>query len=205
MNKTDIDGYFFFDADLMPENPAVMEIGAYSAHAVAPVLNRYPHASFSVIEASPLCFRMLKTSTEPYNVHVINLAIADKDDYVTLNEYAEGLDANSTFDRKSEGLTLTKATKIMGLTLPSLLEISGFTYLDLLLVNCEGCEVYILKQLIASQSLRNKVRQICLSFHCDHVKIYPTQVRDDLLWGIGPHYEITKGTDAVGYYLMVRK
>lgn len=206
MRKTDIDEYFFFDADKMPEAPTIIEIGAYSAHAIKPLSNLYPKGKFIVIEASLDCFNYLIKALQRFpNAIAYNLALSNTDEKVTINEYVEGIDANSSFDRTNEGLTLSKTHSAIGVTLKTLFNLCGMTTIDLLLLNCEGAEIYALQQLLDVEELRNRINQIGLSFHCDHVKIYSPAVKDELLQRLSVYYEIQRGNDPVGYYLLVRK
>ena len=206
MKKVDIDGYFFFDADKMPEAPVILEVGAYSTHAVKPLSQLYPKAKFVVVEASPACFFILIEKLRAFhNATACNVALAPIDGKRQFNEYAGGMDANSIFNREKEGLFPIRQTLIVGMTLPSILQKCSLTKVDLLLLNCEGAEIHAIRQLLDNEGLRNQVTQICLSFHCEHVKIYPPNVKDNLLKRLSEHYEITNGDDKVGYYLMVRK
>lgn len=202
MNKTDIDGFFFFDADLMPAEPVIVEVGVYSPHAFGPLTQRYPKCKLAAVEASPTCFGKLKLELAeafgelPYPcVTPYQYALAPVDAEIVINEYRGGLDANSVYNRDSEKLEVVKATTVTGLTLGSLLNRIGLDKVDLLLLNCEGAELFALRQLLADVHLRARIKQIGLSFHCDHVKIYGTDVRDEMLEKTAAYYDITKGTD----------
>ena len=206
MKKIVIDGYFFFDKDKIPDVPVIVEVGAYSLHEIQPLSARYPYSRIVVVEASPTCCQNLKPHLHLFqNLSVYNVALASADEDVRINEYKEGWDANSIYDRKAEGLVPVNSPVVPGRTLKSILDMCVITDLDLLLLNCEGGEVFALEQLLADAALRSRVNQISLSFHCDHVKIYSASVRDNLLSQIAEYYDITKGTDEVGYYLMVKK
>ena len=206
MTRTDIDGHFFFDSDRMPAAPRVVEVGAYSAHAAAPLLGRYPECRFAAVEASRDGFDRLKAALAPFpGAVVLRCALAGADGEVAFNEYEGGLDASSVFDRKAEGLVPARTTKVEGLSLGSLLDRVGFPAVDLLLLNCEGAELFALRQLVADAGLRARVGQVCVSFHCEHVRIYSREVRDELLAWLYPCYDEWKGGDSLGYWLLVEK
>lgn len=211
MNKTNIDGYYFFDAARMPKSPVVLEVGAFSSDAVRVLSGLYPAGRFTLVEASPTCYGMLQEHIKGIpNTNALNFALAVADEDVAFHEFEEGPNAFSLFAREAEvkdkQLRPSKVVTVSGKRLSSLLDIAQIATADLVLLNCEGGELFALEQLLADESLRKRIGQLCLSFHCDHVKIYSPDIKEDLLRRLAPHYEIIRGDDKiVGYYLMVGK
>ena len=97
-------------------------------------------------------------------------------------------------------------TTVTGMRLESLLDWADMEVCDLLLLNCEGGEICALRQLVASSELRGRVTQICTSFHCSHVKLYPESWRDGLLEFMAQWYEIQIGKfEPIPYYLFSQR
>jgi hypothetical protein len=74
-------------------------------------------------------------------------------------------------------------------------------------LNCEGGEVAAFQQLVRDPELRARIPQVCSSFHCDHVKIYPREVGQDCLNRMIEWYEIRRNDviPNIPYFLMTRK
>ena len=97
-------------------------------------------------------------------------------------------------------------TTVTGMTLTSLLDWVDMKVCDLLLLNCEGGEIFALRQLVASPELRARVTQVCTSFHCSHVKLYPESWRNGLLELMAQWYEIQTGKfEPIPYYLFSQR
>jgi len=77
--------------------------------------------------------------------------------------------------------------------------------IDALILNCQGAEIAIMEQL-TSRPLREKIGQICVSFH--DPRIYPTKEKARIFGLIGQYYHVIRGENDIGGipdYLMIRR
>ena len=101
---------------------------------------------------------------------------------------------------------LKRSADVHGYTLRSLLNKLGIGTCDLLLLNCEGAEIFAMRQLAEQPPLRDRVRQFATSNHCAHVSCYPKGVWDCLMYDLAPHYQAERlPFAAIPYYLFTRK
>lgn len=206
MNLTYIDPYFFYDADRMPESPVVMEIGVFTANTSRVLLSRYPKARVVLIEADPANFAELARVTAGMQVERHHLALAETD--AACKVYHYGCEyCHSTFPRhEKEGLALYSTAMVQGYSLRGMLDALQIGCVDLLNLNCEGAEIHALRALCDDEALSARVEQVCTSFHCDHISLYPKSVREDLCARLSERYATHVGNfKEIPYYLFTRK
>jgi len=122
---------------------------------------------------------------------------------VTLNRYDIAV-SHSTFHRSDR--RLLERVEVKALTLQDIFMVyTDMKKIDLLILNCEGAELYALDELARNPHLASKVVQICVSFHCP--RIYPTKRRDDLLDKLSDSFHIHVEPHPVGIpdHLLLRK
>ncbi len=179
--RTYLDDYFFFDPELLPSNPVMMEIGTFSPDCAEAMFNVDPLSRVFLVEADERSARKLAQLYEtrrPVHVCVLHYALAENDGPVTLYKYGSR-NASSIFTRKRHK---TGEEEVSGKCLNSLIDLAkikrGITGLDILLMNCEGAELYALQELIRNPNLRSHVRPICVGSYCSN--IYLTRTWNDV-------------------------
>ena len=208
MTTADVDGYFFYEPGIVRKNPVFVEVGAYTDHAVRPLKAAYPTSRMLVVEASPTCLESLREYVVLYEgVQVLPAALAREDGPVAFYEFKTGPDGFSVFDRSEQGLVVSAKMTAKGMRLSSLLREAGLSEVDLLMLNCEGAELFALEEMAASSALRGVVRQVGVSFHCEYdVVMYEMQRMYEALAGVAAWYDVTMRTTCrPTYYLLVRR
>lgn len=198
--------YFFYDAALLSDRPTMVEIGVFTVEKADRFVAAHPGGRAILVEPDPANFATLARRASGTPHAIWNLALAKNDGPMPFHRYGHE-QWHSTFNRhECEGMRLVETVTVNGTTLDSLLGQTCMRQCDLLLMNCEGAEIFALEQICNDAALRSDVPQICTSFHCDHIHIYPPEVRDDLLQRMGRYYDITVGTfKPIPYYLFRRK
>ena len=205
MNIQAMDEYFFFDRDLIDTNPypTMMEIGAFSGTMAERFWGFYPNSKMVVVEADAENFvRLLKScrelKLERPNVLTLHYALAAVDGPVTLYRYTSR-NSHSLFQRKRTPAAQSQVV-VEGKCLTSLLEKAGIYQLDLLLLNCEGAELFALQDLLDSSELREQIPQICVGSH--RSKIYRTPVWNQLVEALKAFYSVEKNQTNQHYHLL---
>ncbi|HUW99407.1 MAG TPA: FkbM family methyltransferase [Phycisphaerae bacterium] len=183
---TYIDQYYGYAADLMGQAPCVIEVGTSSLHATAALRKTWPLGRYALFEADPGAYAHLAALDLPDGVTAHHAALADADGQARFHR-SKRASANSLF----KGVATDETVTVEGVRLSTMMGVAGFEMLDLLLLNCEGGEVYALAELVKRPELTERVKQVCVSFHCDHVHHYPPVLRDVLLDALRWAYEVT--------------
>ena len=202
MTDTYLSDYYFFQ----PIRPVMLEVGCFTRTCATEWIRHYPAGRAIMVEPDPQNYAKLEklfaiASREMFQTH--RLAIGDMDGIVPFYRYGHE-QWHSTTPRADKPLVET--VEVECCTLKTLLDKCRVDICDLLLLNCEGGEIPALEQLAASESLRYRVRQVCTSFHCDHIHLYAPAVRDKLLSALSEWYDIRQGAfKPIPYYLFTRK
>lgn len=174
-STTSIAELWFKDISL-GENSVVVEIGAYSGNISLYAVREFSVRQAFAIEASQENFELLCKNCRNTPIVPLNIAIAEKNGVLSFFKYADRPTSNSLLasnpryspdeilpdtNRKSRA----KRVEVKALTMLSLLEQLKIETVDLLLMNCEGAEVYILPQILENQELINRICQISIEFH----------------------------------------
>ncbi len=208
-----IDDYFFYDDALMGAEPTIVEIGVFTVEKAIKLRERYPTARALLIEGDPVNFRALTTRCRE-NIacsafECANLALAERNEPVVFYHYQHE-QFHSTFPRhisEPDKVKLIAANKIDGITLEGILHKFSIARLDLLLLNCEGAEIFALEELSRNDKLRPRIRQICTSAHFKHIQIYPEAAWNAMVHALGNWYDIQSETPVpnIPYYLFRAK
>ena len=196
--------YMFYDEALMPKRPTVLHIGAYNLAFARTLANRHPLARLILYEADPLlCDYMREDDPMPPNVTIWNAALTAETGKV--NFYRHGTPTSGSLFSKCEGQVDRESVRVAGKSFTEILAENFLERVDLLLLNCEGAEIYALKAILKHPKLADVVRQICVSFHCGHISVYEPEVRDVLLRKMAGRYRVVPGHEGMNYYLLIRK
>jgi len=195
---------YFFDINLMSSKPVILTVGAFKPKLVAKLVEMFPKCKIILYEADPFIFNHITSMSLPVNMKVINEAITDENKEVTIYRYKQTCD-NSLYPlHEYLGKRLVDKNIVTGKTLATVLDEHNIKKLDYLLLNCEGCELAILRHIVENKKLTGKVVQICTSFHCTHCRIYPVEERDKILESLEKTHDIILGKDdKVRHYLFV--
>lgn len=197
-----LDDYFFYDPALIGDRPTMVEIGVFTVEKAERFAAAHPGAVVHLVEPDPVNFQALARRAAGRTFLCWNLALSAVNGAMPFYRYGHEQWHSGFARHEREGMKLVETVTATGRTLKLMLNILGVSRCDLLLLNCEGGEIAALEQLAADEALRARVPQICTSFHCDHIHIYPPAVRDDLLRRLGQWYDIRVGTfRAIPYYL----
>jgi len=165
--------YYFCDETVLPERPVIMHIGGDPATCTA-IRRHWPDAEIIVVEANAArCVDPLVMGADT----VIHAALTQCNGPITLYLYKRTT-ASSLWRRPKFGEPV-ETHEVEGCTLKTLMEDrGGVLELDLLLMNCEGAELFALMEIAVDAGLYARVRQICMATHCHRFPVY-TQERLD--------------------------
>jgi FkbM family methyltransferase len=190
--------FFLYDPARVPRHPGVkfVEIGCFTLRREEFLTQRHPNAAYYAVEPDPENYRNLRAEIELRKhcwVKPCQLALAEKDGPMPFYRYAHE-QWHSGFPRhRTEPTELQGTTTVQGRTLRSLLSEVGAAPCDLLLLNCEGAEIFALEQLAADAALRASVTQISCGAHYSHVHIYPESRWIAACAKLHPYYQIALG------------
>ena len=182
MKITYLDKYHYFNETIMPINPTVVHVGIQDFDVLSEVKELYPEASLKAFEADPKTFKRMKPVAKKLGIDFQNKALASGKN-MTLNRYKNHA-SSSVYDRHEfdDSCELIDSVEVPTVSWNKL----GRG--DLLVLNCEGGELYYLDMITRKLETRCKFDQICVSFH--DPRIYPTQLKVALLDKLKSHYHI---------------
>ena len=138
-------------------------------------------------------------------IEAVHAALAERDGPIAIHRYRKAT-ASSIFplhDITREAL-VSSAT-VAGYTLRSLLSLCDVDHVDLLLMNCEGAELFALREIARDPDLSQLVSQLCVAMHDRAHHIYARQQADDVLQALEPTHDATWGKTDLPYVLLIRR
>lgn len=199
--------WHFFDADLMPERPVIVHAGLAFIDPIREIWQLYPKARMIALEPQSKNFRDMVTLAVEENIPVClhRLALASDNGRFLLNVY-ESKQAHSLFPkhRFKKRYGEPREEMCFGITLAQLLDLVGEP-INLLVMNCEGGELYAFEQL-QDPAVRSVISQICVAFHGG--KAYPVSIEKNLLTWARQYYTVIEGKWKKGEdmdYLFIKK
>ena len=206
MPHVNLDLYHFFDSDRIAcNNPVMLEVGAFCGDLAFEFLGHYPAGNVVIYEADAINFSTLAESVQnDPRIRIRHEAVAGYDGTVTLHSYTDRY-SHSIFDRACDNKVPTVTTEVPCVTLATALRENEHGRVDFLLLNCEGCELPVLQQVVDMPAVRDQIPQICVSFHCLHSKMYCVEERDALLAQLGQWFDVRVGNATWEYFLLVKK
>ena len=197
MKIVTLDGYLFFNSELLSNKPIFVEIGSFTGNNANKLTLDYTESKIIIYEASKSNFNKLLKSTNN-RIKLINKAISNFIGYQQFYDY-ETPSSNSLYDRTKEGKKITETYKVNVINIEEVFKENNLNKIDVLLLNCEGSEREILKDILDKNL---NIKQICLSFH---PKIYEKNEIKILLDKAYEKYKIIKGNEKYHYYLLIKK
>lgn len=144
---------------LPKENLIFIDVGAFSGNYSIGIVKALPTTTVHAIEACPINYKALKKQTTPYpNIIPYNLAITDQDKdkvgfYTAVSPISIKAHGNVTsqsnslyknfLKEKKNRIENFKTIEVEGMTLDTFCAKNKITHIDLLKINCEGCEFKI--------------------------------------------------------------
>ena len=192
---------YFYNPQLVGLNPLFIEVGLWTIENLVYLNKAHPNCRLQGYECDPDNFSTLINNNTLPNLKVFNTAIGwntGKTEFYKYqypawhskypkHEYDKGREIKAVLS--VDTVTITEA-------------ITG--KVDLLLLNCEGCEIAVMDSLINNEALRHNIKQLCTSFHEN--KCYKKEVKDKYLSLMEKYYDVHINKDnEVVYYLFIPK
>jgi len=164
IEKCYIDDWLFFDSNIVNEieSPTFVEIGSFTGNHAKGLKEKYIKSKMIIYEASKKNFSELKNNVSNYDITIHNKGISDKKEIKTFYEF-NSPSSNSVFNRKNR--KITDLTEVEFITIYDLLDDNNINYIDVLFMNCEGSELFILDYILENKEIQTKIKQISISFH----------------------------------------
>lgn len=204
MKITYLNDYHYFDSSSMPQDPVVVQVGVYQDPSLSKIRELYPKAEIWAYEAAPKNYEAMQKGMEEIKAHSDNRALSLAGGSVPLNIYTNPV-SNSLFNREGGEYILTERLIVEGISPRGLVSNTYSKCIDLIILNCEGAEIFFLEELLISEWLRDRVAQVCVSLHAP--RIYSTERKQALLKGLGEFYHVVEEPQKIYIpdVLLVRK
>ena len=204
MKITYLDLYHCFNETIMSKKPTIVKVGVDGLDDLIKAREMYPDADIMAFEADEVNYhRWNGTSNKNKICKMVNCAVGLSGVariYRYKNHVGNSTTPRHTFDKGCELVSDETVESI------SITHVTKKGYIDLLILNCEGGELPIMRDLY-DEKVRDKIGQICVSFH--DPRIYPTAKKMEILNKIGKYYTILRGDKCprggIADYLMIRK
>lgn len=172
-NKCSLDiGELWFNGISLGKDSIIIEIGAYSGNISLFAVREFEIAHGYALEASPKNFETLYENCKNTSIVPLNFAIGKVDGFVPFYEYNNHSASNSLivadgrFIRDTLSIEIKrKNIDVESITIASFITKYKIENIDLLIMNCEGSEIYILPQIIKDTNIINKIRELSIEFH----------------------------------------
>ena len=170
-----LNNYHYFNETIIPENPVMVQVGVADGVTVTEFAMKYPSSKIYLYEADPNRDMVVNREDTVF----INKAVCGNNRPVNFHVYKNKVSSSMIprheFDDNCE---LVESVKVKGVTINQVMKENKLDRIDLLVLNCEGAELFILDDII-KKKVGEKIAQICVSFHCP--RIYPEHERDSRL------------------------
>jgi len=182
--------FYWCDERLICPTGDVLQIGIANLDACMALRKQWPSVHFFGLEASRRNARKFGAT---------RAALADADRPVTLHLGKKRYE-HSTLRQVGN---CQRSESVRGMTLTSILDWLQIAKIDLLLSNCEGAEIYLLRQL--ATDVGQRVRQACVALHCSHVQFYSRQTLDTALCPLTEGWDMDFRTPQGLEYVLLRR
>ena len=200
MKITYLNDYHYFNETIMPVNPIMVQVGVLDTVTAKRFKELYPESIMIGYEADPSNYNTMKKDAKKVGMTLVHKAVFSDDSPVQLNIFDTAV-SSSLYTRADLGLR--EVVSIKSITLRKVLSSQKIPRIDLLVLNCEGSELDILKYLLENPDIF--VRQCCVSFHCP--RIYPMDCRDAIITQMQDSHFVVKELHKEGIpdILFIRK
>ncbi len=143
-------------AQLLPQDPVIIEAGAFQGHDSIRMANQWPNGTIHAFEPVPEIFEKLKIATAAYtNIHCYNLALSNSDGhatfYVSEKPGKPGIpsQAGSLYKPKERlkfsPIQFPSAIEVQTITLEHWAQQNNIDRIDCLWLDMQGNELNVLK------------------------------------------------------------
>jgi FkbM family methyltransferase len=212
------DTYMYFASNMLPDNPVIVEVGSIrGAHGVKlcekfKVDGEYK-LTMIAYEAgkenyATLCdgiSHVFPGSGGVFNRPIIphRAAVTGTDGEVEFFEFEE-ISSNSIYPRhEGEGRRLRRTSRVKSVGLDTIMRDNDCSRIDLLFLNCEGAELGVLEEVLASPTLMSRLGQLCVSFHGG--RVYPQGKTTDIVQRMSDFFWVVEEQNDWPCHLFVNK
>lgn len=162
------DTYMYFESRLLPTNPVIVEVGSiHGAHGIKLCKRFKNQLKMVAYEAGVENYASLQHGVEASNAPIAThrAVVTGSDGMSQFFEFAE-ISSNSIYPRHvKEGRNLRRTSDVRSVSIETIMKENDCSRIDLLFLNCEGAELGILEEVLSKPHLRQKLGQLCVSFH----------------------------------------
>lgn len=202
MNLIYLDEFHFVNESILPDNASLVKVGVVGHGDIAAFQKIRPKSFCIGYEADDRNFQ--KEVNQNLFDRFYHMAVGN-DGNVTLHRFKNTV-SNSTFPRHTYDINCqhVDSVQVKSVSIKTVLKDNDLETLDVLILNCEGGELPILRDMV-DEDTRNRIGQICVSFH--DPRIYPTSSKSEIMDKIGKYYHIIRGkpNSYIPDYLLIRK
>jgi len=186
------DTYMYFASNMLPSRPVIVEVGSiHGAHGIKLCKKFNNKLTMIAYEAGRENYISLIKGVEYASAPIIcgRAAVVGSDGFAQFYEFVEK-SSNSIYPRHhntGEGRHLRRTSNVRSVSLDTIIKENNIDHIDLLFLNCEGSELGVLREVISKPALRDRIGQLCVSFHGG--RIYPqdetvatVQKMSDFFW-----------------------
>ncbi len=200
--------YLFFSKGILPPEPIFVDIGSRTGiHAIA--LYKKFNSKTIVYEANEENYHLLNQAVSGLKIITHQLAVTGRDGEIDFFEFPGGC-SNSIYPRHIQDIGSSRANmrliqrvKVKSTSIESIIKANNIPRIDVLFCNCEGAELGIIDEIVNKLSLRNKIKQLCISFHGG--KIYPQKQTTDAIKRMSEFFLMTTETGDFSCHLFINR
>lgn len=200
------DMYMYFASNMLPYNPVIVEVGSiHGAHGIKLCKKLDNVLTMIVYEAGKENYASLASGVAVANTPIIThrAVVAGSDGISEFYEFVEE-SSNSIYPRhQGEGRRLRRVSAVRSVSLDTILNDNDCSRIDLLFLNCEGAELSVLKDVVSKSTLRDRLGQLCVSFHGG--RIYPQTETVDMVRRMSEFFWVVKERNDWPCHLFVNK
>jgi len=202
VNLIYLDEFHFVNESILPENPSLIKVGVVGQGDIE-AFQKLREKSFCIgYEADDRNFQ--KEVNKSLFDRLYHTAVGI-DGEVTLHRFRNTV-SNSTFPRHTYDVNckLVDSVQVKSVSIKTAMKDNDLEKLDVLILNCEGGELPILRDLVEKET-RDRIGQICVSFH--DPRIYPSKEKNKIMDSLCEYYHIIIGkpNSYIPDYLLIRK
>jgi FkbM family methyltransferase len=200
------DTYMYFASNILPDNPVIVEVGSiHGAHGIKLCKKLNNLLTMIAYEAGQENYQSLVNGIAVAQAPIIprRAAVTGLDGEIEFYEFAEE-SSNSIYPRHTkEGRHLRRTSKIRSVSIEAIMQENRCSNIDLLFLNCEGAELGILNEVLDKPPLRNKLGQLCVSFHGG--RIYSQKATMDMVQKMSEFFWVVEEKNDWPCHLFVNK
>jgi FkbM family methyltransferase len=200
------DTYMYFASNMLPDDPVIVEVGSiHGAHGIKLCKKFNNELTMIAYEAGQENNASLVAGIAKAGAPIVahRAVVTGSDGTAEFYEFVEE-SSNSIYPRhQGEGRRLRRTSNIRSVSLNTIIEENDCSRIDLLFLNCEGAEIGILKEVLRRPELRDRLGQLCVSFHGG--RIYPQQETEEMVRRMSEFFWVVEEQNDWPCHLFVNK